>query len=104
MTRVKTAISIQKSLFEKVDDLVRKMNVLRSKVFVMAVEEYLRRHQNRQLLAELNQAYEDELTPEENEYLDWMRWQQKAVVLRGFGSVQPASEVLQRTNPFTMYT
>ncbi len=80
MTSVKTAISIQKSLFEKVDDLAREMNVPRSRVFVMAVEEYLQRHQNRQLLAEINRAYEDEPAPKEAEYLERMRRQQGRVV------------------------
>lgn len=81
MPSVKTAISIQKSLFEKVDDLAREMNVPRSRVFVMAVEEFLQRYQNRQLLTEINQAYEDEPTPEEEEYLEQMRQQQRRVVV-----------------------
>jgi len=80
MTSVKTAISIQKSLFEKVDDLAREMNVSRSRVFVMAVEEFLQRHQNRQLLVEINQAYEDAPTPDESEYLEQMRQQQRRMV------------------------
>ena len=80
MTSVKTAISIQKSLFEKVDDLAREMNVSRSRVFVLAVEEYLQRYQNRQLLAEINRAYDDEPASEETEYLERMRQQQGKVV------------------------
>ena len=80
MTSVKTAISIQKSLFEKVDDLAREMNVSRSRVFVLAVEEYLQRYQNRQLLAEINRVYDDEPASEETEYLERMRQQQGRVV------------------------
>ncbi len=80
MTSVKTAISIQKSLFEKVDDLAREMHVSRSRVFVLAIEEYLQRYQNRQLLAEINRAYDDEPTPEETEYLERMRQQQEIMV------------------------
>ena len=80
MTSVKTAISIQKSLFEKVDNLAREMNVPRSRIFTMAVEEYLQRHQNRRLLAEINRAYEDEPSQAEREYLERMRRQQKKAV------------------------
>ncbi len=81
MTSVKTAISIQKSLFEKVDNLAREMNVSRSRVFVMAVEEFLQRYQNQQLLEELNRAYEDAPTQDGKEYLEHMRQQQRRVVV-----------------------
>ncbi len=80
MASARTAIFIQKSLLGKVDDLAREMKVSRSRVFAMAVEEYLQRHQNRRLLAELNRAYEDEPTPEEQEYLERMRHQQRRIV------------------------
>lgn len=81
MTTVKTAISIQKSLFEKVDNLAREMNVSRSRVFAMAVEEFLQRYQNQQLLAEINRAYEDAPTQHEKKYLEHMRQQQRRVVV-----------------------
>jgi metal-responsive CopG/Arc/MetJ family transcriptional regulator len=80
MTSVKTAISIQRSLFEKVNNLAREMDISRSRVFVMAVEEYLQRYQNRQLLAEINQAYKDSPTPDEQKYLEQMRQQQRRVI------------------------
>lgn len=81
MTTVKTAISIQKSLFEKVDNLAREMNVPRSRVFVMAVEEFLQRYQNQQLLAEINRAYEEAPIQDEKEYLEHMRQKQRRVVV-----------------------
>ena len=81
MASVKTAISIQKSLFEKVDNLAREMNVSRSRVFAMAVEEFLQRYQNQQLLAEINRAYEDAPIQHEKEYLEHMRQQQRRVVV-----------------------
>ena len=80
MASVKTAISIQKSLFDEVDNLARDMNVSRSRVFVMAVEEFLRRYQNSQLLEEINQAYGDSPMPDEQEYLERMRRQQRRVI------------------------
>ncbi len=60
MPNVKTAISIQKSLFEQAEQVARKMKVSRSRLFALALEDYLRREQNRELLAEINAAYADE--------------------------------------------
>ena len=80
MASIKTAISIQKSLFEQVEKLAQEMNVPRSRVFVMAVEEFLQRHQNLRLLEEINRAYKDEPTQDESEYLEQMRQQQRRMV------------------------
>lgn len=60
MRSVKTAISIQRSLFEQAEDLARRMNVSRSRLFVLALEDYIRRQQNRELLAQINAAYATE--------------------------------------------
>lgn len=65
MEYIKTAISIQKPLFEQAEALARQMNVPRSRLFVMALEEFIQRQQNRQLLAQINAAYADEPTPAE---------------------------------------
>ena len=68
MQNVKTAISIQKPLFKQAETLARKMKISRSRLFGLALEEYLRRHENQELLAALNAAYADEPTPEEKEF------------------------------------
>jgi metal-responsive CopG/Arc/MetJ family transcriptional regulator len=60
MQNVKTAISIQKSLFEQAEKIARKMNVSRSRLFALALEDYIQRAQNRDLLAQINAAYADE--------------------------------------------
>ncbi len=60
MQNVKTAISIQKSLFEQADRIARKMKVSRSRLFALALEDYINREQNRELLAQINAAYADE--------------------------------------------
>ena len=65
MEYIKTAISIQKSLFDQAEQLARQMNVPRSRVFVLALEEYLQRQQNHELLARFNAAFADEPTPTE---------------------------------------
>ena len=60
MQNVKTAISLQKTLFEQADQLARSMNVSRSRLFVLALEEFIRRQQNRELLAQINAAHANE--------------------------------------------
>lgn len=60
MQSVKTAISLHKSLFEQAEDLARKMKVSRSRLFVLALEDYLKRQENRELLAQINAAYAGE--------------------------------------------
>jgi antitoxin MazE6 len=60
MQNVKTAISIQKSLFEQAEKIARKMRISRSRLFALALEDYIRREQNRELLGQINAAYADE--------------------------------------------
>jgi metal-responsive CopG/Arc/MetJ family transcriptional regulator len=65
MEYIKTAISIQKPLFEEAENLARQMKVPRSRLFAMALEEYIKRQHNRELLAQINAAYADEPDPAE---------------------------------------
>ncbi len=60
MQNVKTAISIQKSLFDQAEKIARRMKVSRSRLFALALEDYIHREQNRELLAQINAAYADE--------------------------------------------
>ena len=65
MTTIKTAISIQKSLFEQVNSLAEELQMPRSQLFVLAIEEFIKRYQNRKMLQALNEVYAD--TPDSNE-------------------------------------
>jgi metal-responsive CopG/Arc/MetJ family transcriptional regulator len=60
MANVKTAISIQESLFAQAESLARRMKVSRSRLFVLALEDYIKRQQNRELLAQINAAHAEE--------------------------------------------
>jgi len=60
MSTVKTAISIDESLFEQAEALAQDMKVSRSRLFVLAMEDYLRRHRNRELLEQINAAAQDQ--------------------------------------------
>ncbi len=69
MSTVKTAISIEKPLFQQVENLARKMRVSRSRLFALALEEYMQRRKNRELLEQINAAYADEPDPGEQALL-----------------------------------
>ena len=64
MPNVKTAISIEKPIFEKMDILAKNLNVSRSRLFTMAAREFIERHNNIELLKQINEAYEDSSTSE----------------------------------------
>mgnify|MGYP005871680857 CR=1 FL=1 len=80
MANIKTAISLQKSLFEQVEILAREMKVSRSRLFVLALEDYIRRHQNQQLLERINKAYQEAPDATEQKRLRNMRRQHRKIV------------------------
>jgi metal-responsive CopG/Arc/MetJ family transcriptional regulator len=59
MGNVKTAISIDKPLFEQVDNLANELNTSRSRIFALAAMEFIQRHKNQKLLEAINAAYDD---------------------------------------------
>ena len=50
MANVKTAISLQQSPFDRVDALARELTISRSRLFTIAVEEFIQRYENQKLL------------------------------------------------------
>jgi metal-responsive CopG/Arc/MetJ family transcriptional regulator len=77
---IKTAISIQKSLFEEAEGLAHELNVSRSELFSLAIESFVRNHQNQKLLEEINQAYADEPDPADKVRLTKMRKHHRKMV------------------------
>ena len=65
MANIKTAISIDKPLFEEVDNLAQEMKTSRSRIFVMAAAEFIQRRKNQKILEAINNAYDD--IPDEHE-------------------------------------
>ena len=65
MASIKTAISLQESLLGKVDALAQKLDISRSRLFALAAEEFIQRHENRELLEAINIAYDDSSDTEE---------------------------------------
>ena len=80
MANVKTAISLQQSLFEQADALAQEMRISRSRLFALAVEAFIQRYQNRQLLKAINEAYEDPSDSEEQALRHQMREHHRRMV------------------------
>ena len=80
MANVKTAISIQQSLFEQAEALARELHISRSRLFALAVEDFMQRYENQRILERINDAYADTTTPEEQALLRRMRRQQRQMV------------------------
>ena len=59
MPSVKTAISLDKELLMSVDRLASDLHISRSKVFALAVQNFLKIRENQSLLEQLNKAHED---------------------------------------------
>lgn len=57
MPTVKTAISLDRDLLERIDALAEELDQPRSRVLAMAAEELLRRRESRELLERLNRAH-----------------------------------------------
>lgn len=79
-TIVKTAISIQKSLFDQAESLAQQLNVSRSRLFGLAIEDFIKHHQSRLLLEEIDQAYADEPDTSEQIRLSQMRKSHRKIV------------------------
>jgi metal-responsive CopG/Arc/MetJ family transcriptional regulator len=80
MPGVKTAISIDEELLIKVNRLSNDLNVSRSKVFTLAVQDYLKKQENQSLLAQLNEAYDDFPCEKEREISESMRIKHKNII------------------------
>ena len=72
MPYIKTTISIEKPIFDQVNDLAKNMNISRSRLFVIAAQEYIQRHTNIELLQAINEAYDD-LPDDDTKIVDKMR-------------------------------
>jgi predicted transcriptional regulator len=66
MLGIKTAISLEKNLFNQVNQLANDMHVSRSELFTLAVKDYLKKQESKKILAQLNAAYGDSSNKEED--------------------------------------
>ena len=79
---VKTAISIHKDLFNEVNSLASELNLSRSKVFVLAAQDFIKKYHNRSLLKKINQAYSESPDSEEIKIANKMKTKQNTLLER----------------------
>jgi metal-responsive CopG/Arc/MetJ family transcriptional regulator len=65
MHAIKTAISIEKNLFDQAELTARSMKVSRSKLVAIALQTFIEKRKNKELLEQINDAYSDEPDAEE---------------------------------------
>ena len=82
MLAIKTAISIDKDLYDEAEDVAKKMKVPRSKLYSIAMKDFLEHRKNRELLDQLNAAYSTEPTAEEQTLRRVSRQQHKRIMER----------------------
>ncbi len=75
-TSVKTAISIQKELFNEVNKLAEELHVSRSKLFVLAVRDFIKKNENKKIISQINKAFGDSPGSTEKSLHDAMRQKQ----------------------------
>ena len=66
---MKTAISVDETLLREADKTARLMGLSRSRLFAVAVAEFLERQRQENMLRQLNEVYADEMKPSEKRLL-----------------------------------
>ena len=80
MPGVKTAISLEKNLFDQVNKLAHNMHISRSRLFSIAIKDFLKKQESKELLAQINNAYADQPTEDENKLANAMHSIQRKVI------------------------
>ena len=73
MPKVKTAISIDDNLLAETVNIAQELDIPKSQVVSMALEDFIRHHRNKQLLAQINEAYSDAPDLEDTSNLEIIR-------------------------------
>jgi len=70
---MKTAISIEDTLLHEADETARQMGLSRSRLFALAVGDFLQRQRKEQMLTKLNEVYAGEKDPAEKKLVKRMK-------------------------------
>lgn len=70
---MKTAISLEDELLLQADRTAREMGVSRSRLFSLALEAYLRKRRNQEILSQLNKVYAEEPSAEDRRTVAGMK-------------------------------
>ena len=80
MASVKTAISLDANLLERVNAVAADLKMSRSRLFVQAVEEFIQGIENQNLLRHLNAAYDHPPDEEEERLAHHLRTKQRSLL------------------------
>lgn len=80
MAVIKTAISIDESLFDKINRLSEEIKLSRSQIFSQAVRYFIERKNNLELVRKINRAYSDVLDEDEMEQLEKSKRKYKEIL------------------------
>lgn len=69
MSSVKTAVSVPPELFEQAEALAKELKVSRSRLFGLALEEFIKRRENQRLIEATNAVHAEGMAEEEQEIL-----------------------------------
>ena len=70
---MKTAVSLDDDLLRQADEAARQMGLSRSRLFAVAISEFLHRKKQEQMLLQLNEIYAEGMTPVEKRLLKRMK-------------------------------
>jgi predicted DNA-binding protein len=68
MYSIKTAISLNNELYKKIEELSKKLKIPKSRIFSQAVEYFIEKNENLELLKKINESYADEVREINPEY------------------------------------
>ena len=77
MPKVKTAISIDDRLLEETGNIAQELAIPRSTLVSLALEDFIQRYRNKQLLEQINMAYSESLDADEIGTLEVIRSKRK---------------------------
>jgi metal-responsive CopG/Arc/MetJ family transcriptional regulator len=80
MANIKTAVSLREQLFRQTELLARDLKLSRSRLFAVALEEFIERRRNRDLLDRINKVYSEKPDAVERKYLKKMRQRQRKMI------------------------
>ncbi len=77
MAQVKTTISIDETLFGQAEQAAQELNLTRTALYALALQDFLRRRSQERLTEELNAAYDGSIDPEDAAMMRGMRERQR---------------------------
>lgn len=80
MSIVKTAVSLPEDVFERAEVLARSLGTTRSRLYALALEEYLRRHEEERLVERIDAACDDAEAGSDSRLIDGHRRLHREVV------------------------